>query len=375
MRPVRDHSALFTLAVACSWLVLVAAPLEFSLWRDASLLGVPAIGIIVWLALIRFARRLSPAARADAMIRDGRFEEALSLCDTALSVGGAGAWQGRRRLVWLNRKTDTLLLLGRSGEALACALQAVEISADAETLANGAMALLRLNRYDEAASIARLVRDITRERSVSANVVLAYVYLAQNKPGEAEAAAQAVRFDVRTLLPLVRPARYALGLTALVRAERMQGKQAQALQYLEDLMRTGRQDASVRPIVLVEEAEMIASSETDAERAMKSLERATELAPDYVAWYVSQAGTFPALRNAPRFATQLQWAAQRIASQVAVSPSPEAVASVLASAGRQASGRPTHQSSVAALVVQVITLVATLALLIFWTWHFFVAGG
>lgn len=373
MRPIRDHSGLFTLVVVVSWIALVAVPLGLSLWFNASILGTPAVGVVIWLLLIRFARRLSPAARADSFIRSGRYREALTLCDDALAVKGTGAWNGTRRLVWLNRRTDILLMAGRSGEALTTALDAIRISPDAETLAHAAMALLLLNRYEEADRIARYVQSLTRERSVSANIVLAHLRLAEGKPGEAEALALAARYDVRALLPFARPTHYAQGLAVLIRAERMLGKTAQALRFTEDLMRLSRRDSSLRAIALIAEAENADSGQ--AEHALKLLEQAARTAPDLVAWSVTQPGTFSGLRATSQFDDIRAWAQQRVEERRAEAPSAEVVADVLSATSGQASGRPGHQSSVIALIIQVAALIATLLLLIFWIWHFFVIGG
>src|SRR5262245_20527737 len=144
MRLVGDSSRLFAVALAASWLLLVTLPLVLSIAVGQPAQGLPLVGVLVWFVLLRVARWLSPAARADALLRRGRAAEALAVADHALSVKGRLAWTGTRRLVWLNRRTNALLDLGRTDEALQAALEAVELSPDPETLANLSLVLLRL---------------------------------------------------------------------------------------------------------------------------------------------------------------------------------------------------------------------------------------
>ena len=189
--PVRDQSRIFTYVLAITWLVGVGMPILYSLISGNPAMGVPLLGVVFWFLLVRVARWLSPASQADSLMRRGRYAEVLALCDRALAVEGMGAWVGTRRLVWLNRRTTALISLGQEDTALLAALDALAVSADPETLGNCAMALLRLNRYDEAAAMGRLALSLTRERSVLCQGVLAMVFLAEGKPAEAEATASA----------------------------------------------------------------------------------------------------------------------------------------------------------------------------------------
>ena len=191
MKPIRDYSHLFTRGLIGVWLLAVALPLVVSLLLGQPGGGIPLAGVVLWFALLRAARWLSPPVRADALMRRGKYAEALALCDQALAARDEGAWTGGRRLIWLNRRTSALLGAGRAGAALVTALEAMEVSADPETLGNCAMALVRLNRYDEAIAAARLALSLSRERSVVGNAALALALLARGLPAEAEALARA----------------------------------------------------------------------------------------------------------------------------------------------------------------------------------------
>lgn len=374
MRPVSDSSRPFTIGLAIAWLVLVGLPIWLSLALSDPLHGLPLLGVVLWIVLLRLARTLSPAAHADALQRRGRYDEALAICERGLAVAGRGEWTGKRRLVWINRRTSALLALGRGDAALTSALEAMDISADPETLGTCALALLRLNRYDEAAGAARLALSLTRERSLASHAVLAAINLAHGRPAEAEALAQAGRSDGRALQPLTHPEHYALCLAALCRAQREQGKSEEADRYLRDLRETARGRAPLRGMVLVEEAEQLAALGDQAE-AFKLLAGAFDLAPDYVFWYVMQPGTFAALRLDSRFAQAHGGAAAHFAGLAAKAPDVEFVALALASAQQYAHARPAILSSRSALAMQVATLLGTLLLLLWWTWRFFLLSA
>lgn len=375
MRPVTDSSRVFTAGLACSWVVLVALPLWLSLSRGDSLRGLPLLGVVFWIVLLRVARIVSPAAHADVLLRRGRYDAALAICDRALAVAGLGQWTGVRRLVWLNRRTTALLALGHSDGALLSALHAMEISADPETLGNCALALLRLNRYDEAAGAARLALSLTRERSLASNAVLAAVHLAQGRPAEAEAMAQAGRSDGRALLPITHPEHYALCLAALCRAARLQGKTLAVGRYLDELRQATRGLPSLRGMALVEEAEELAAAAGGLSDAFALLADAFDASPDYVQWYVTQPDTFRPLRTDPRFIQARDAAAARYADLATKTPTVDVVALALASARQYAHPRPATQSSRSALAMQVLTLAATLLLLLVWTWRFFLLSA
>ncbi len=223
MGPTGDQSNLFVSALAVSWLVFIGVPITISIATGNAALGLPLVGVVLWFALLRVARWLSPPSRADARLRRGDYAGALKRCDRALAVKGRTRWEGPRRLIWLNCRITALLALGRPAEALATALEAIQISADPETLANCAASLLYLNRYEEAATVARRVLVLTRERSISANATLAAVMLSLGRPAEAEALARAGLVDIESLLPTIHPEHYVACLAALCRAERVQG--------------------------------------------------------------------------------------------------------------------------------------------------------
>src|SRR5258707_3989972 len=197
--------------------MLVALPLLISGAIGRAGNGVPLLGVVVWIALLRAARWFSPAARADAQMRRGKYAQARALAEQELAISGENAWTGARRLVWLNRRTNALLGLGCADAALAPAVEALDAYPDPETAANCSMALLRLNRYDEAAGAARLALSLTRERSLAGNALLATVVLTRRMPAEAEALAPAGLSDARGQLPLVRGGTYRLCLVALAR--------------------------------------------------------------------------------------------------------------------------------------------------------------
>ncbi|HLJ81494.1 MAG TPA: hypothetical protein VKT52_08415, partial [Ktedonobacterales bacterium] len=271
--------------------------------------------------------------------------------------------------------TTVLLAMGRVDEALAAALHALDACADPETLGNCALALLYLNRYEEAAGAARLALSLTRERSVSCHAVLAMVNLAREMPAEAEALAQAGRQDARSLLPLVRPEHYALCLAALTRALRLQGKQRMATRYLDDLRDAGKGRRGLRAVALVEDADRLADTPEDRERAFAQLTEAFDEWPDYVLWYVTQPGTLAAPRADERFAATERKAAERLERLTRQALALDDVTQALAVARTDASPRPARQSSWRALVMQVVTLSGTLLLLLWWAWRFFLSGS
>jgi len=375
MRLVGDRSQLFAVALVASWLLLVTLPLVLSIAIGQPVQGVPLIGVLVWFVLLRVARWLSPAARADGLLRRGRAAEALAVADHALAVKGPTAWIGTRRLVWLNRRTNALLQLGRTDEALQAALEAADLSPDPETLANLALVLLRLNRYDEAARAARLVIELTRERSVLAHTVYASVKLAQGMPAEAEALSRAGLVDVQALLPLVHPEHHVACLAALARSERAQGEREVAGELARDLKRAAHQAPGLRAVALVEEAENLDDTPKQLDRAFALLAEANNRAPHYVRWYLTQPGTLARWREDERLAPYLEEATDELRRLRAAAPDDERVSQALDVAEKDASARPGQQSSRAAISMQVLTLAGTLVLLLWWTWRFFVLGG
>jgi tetratricopeptide (TPR) repeat protein len=378
MKFIADRSRQFSVLLVASWVLLVAIPIGLSIYSNQSVQGAPLVGVLLWFVFLRVARWISPAARADGLMRRGRAKDALVLADRALAVNGRSAWTGTRRLVWLNRRTNALLALARTSDALQSALQAVGASADPETLANLSLSLLWLNRYDEAARAARLVIELTRERSVLAHTVFASVNLAQGMPAEAEALARAGLADVQALLPLVKPEHHVLALAALARAERAQGERAVARELLRDIREAAGQSQALRAVARIAEAEDLTDLEDDEktrEKAFALLDDAAKRWPAYTNWYLTQPNTLPRLRQDERLTRLVETAQSALASQQGTAPNAQTVATALDIAEKEASAIPAKQASRAAIGLQVLTLAATLILLLAWTWRFFVVSG
>ncbi len=376
MTPTRDLSRPFSLLVAISWAAVVALPLLISLALGQPLAGVPLAGIVLWFGIVRLGRWLSPASRADALAQRGHDAEALALCDRALAIEGEGAWIGTRRLVWLNRRTTALLALGRADDAAANALEALEVSADPETLGNLSSALLRMNRYDEAEAAARLALSLTRERSVLAHATLAHVLLARSRPAEAEAMACAGAEDARALQPLVRQEHYVLCLAALCRGVRLIKPGSTVLRaravgrYRAELRSASRRSPVLRAVARAEEAERLSTAPENHDRARALLDRALHDSLDYTLWLIAQPGTFAGLANDVHVALYAAQATERIAMLQASGPSSVAVAQALATAAETAQPSPAMQSSTLAIYTQIATLAGTFLLLLVWTLRF-----
>ncbi len=403
--PVRDRSSLFTYLVSLTWLLAVGVPILASLILGNPAMGLPLLGVVVWFLLVRGARWLSPASRADNLMQRGRYEEALLLSDRALEIKGDGAWMGTRRLVWLNRRTMALISLGREADALWAALDALAVSADPETLGNCALALLRLNRHEEAADAGRLALHLTRERSVLAHGVLAMVMLAKHKPAEAEATASSGLEDSRALYPFARLERYSICLAAIARAQRaarrgrttgepddsfattlvkrgqrkvrsqpdmLRHAEQREIDCLRDLRRVGRRAPLLRAMAQLEEADFISDQPQQAERAFALLESAYRLAPEYSSWFIQQPGTLEPLRKEPRLVALREEASALLARRNAHAPNAEIVKQELIYADESALAQPGPQSSQLALMAQLITLSSTFALLLVWTWRFLI---
>ncbi len=370
-----DRSRIFTFGLAISWLLIVALPIIISVRLTQSWYGLPLLGVVVWFAGLRVARVLSPAVRADAEMRRGDYEAARVRCQRALAVQGAGAWAGTRRLVWLNRYTTALWMLGQPDEALNAALEAVTISSDPETLGNCAATLLALNRYTEAAEAARIAQSLSRERSVSANAALAGAMLARGLPAEAEALALAGFSDVQALLPLARREHYVACLAILCRAERALNRTEAAAQAFEALQQAPRHVRALQAFALVEEAEREALISGGKERAFALLTDAFERNEPYVLWYFTQPDGFRWMRDDPLYVRAVTSADERESRLSAHAVSVEQVALVLAQARKTGHPRPAPQASRAALFAQLLTLAATVALLTWWTWSFFIGGA
>jgi tetratricopeptide (TPR) repeat protein len=370
-----DRSRIFTLGLAISWFLIVALPIIISVRTTQSWEGLPLLGVVVWYLGLRLARLLSPAVRADADMRHGSYVAAAERCRRALAVTGVGAWTGTRRLVWLNRYTTALWMLGKPDEALTAALEAVNISSDPETLGNCAAALLAMNRYTEAASAARLAQSLSRERSVSANATLAGATLARGLPADAEAMAMAAFTDVQALLPLARREHYAACLAVLCRSERALKRDEAANEAFITLQKAPGSIQALHALALVEEAERLAAASAGKDRVFDLLSDAYERNAPYVLWYFTQPDSFTSLRDDPRYQKTIAAADEREGEIAAQAPSVERVAIALTNAQKTGHPRPAPQSSQVALLAQIATLSATLALLTWWTWAFFIGGG
>ncbi|HEX9413652.1 MAG TPA: hypothetical protein VF916_09135, partial [Ktedonobacterales bacterium] len=253
-----------------------------------------------------------------------------------------------------------------------------------ETLGNCAQCLLWLNRYEEAATAARLAQSLTRERSVSAHAVLAHVLLAHGQPAEAEAMARSGLSDVEALLPFAQSAHRVSLLAALCRAERALDDPILAHKHLRALQKAARHNPFLEAQVLMEEADELASGDEAAQaRALALLERASHLAPHYVCWHAQQPATLFEVRSAPRYAALIEEAHAswtRIGGPSRVPPKASAalaarIASQLAVARERGSARPAAHQNWDALAAQGFALLGTLALLVWWTWRFFLAGA
>lgn len=369
---VADLGEMFTIVATLAWLGLVALPLGLSLALGQSANGLPLLGVAAWLVFLRMARWLSPAARADLLLRRGRYSEALAMCDKSLAVTGERAWVGRRRLIWLNRRATALLGLGHYNETLLAALHAMEESPDPETIATCALALLRLNRYEEAIAAARIVSGVTHERSVRANATLAACMLARGQPAEAEALASASLADIEALTPYVRRESYAGCLSALVRArlaqKRLDGPKG-ARAALARLRRLARNAPATRAVALIEEAALLAATrdaetEANSEEIERLAKQARALAPGYSLWRLAQFDAPPTSMSG--------YLLDGLRAQSERAPSAGAVATLLRQAQTRMRPRPATMSSSSALLAQIITVAATLALLAIWTLIFFI---
>jgi tetratricopeptide (TPR) repeat protein len=383
VQPVRDRSRFFSLGLGISWGILVGVPLVLSMSFGQLANGLPLLGLVVWFVLLRVARWLSPAARVDALLRKGRPDDALAICERALAIDGPGAWEGTRRLVWLNRRTLTLISLGRVDEALAAALDALTVFPDPETVGNCALALLRLNRHDEAAAAARLALSLTTERSVLGHTVLAEVMLACGKPAEAEALARAALEDVRSLLPYVRPDHYVLSLAALSRALRLEGRRGATLpahrrlaaQTMADLRRAATRHSRLRAVAFLEAADELSAEPEERTQAGHLVGLALDADRAMAYWYVTQPGTLEGLHDDERYAQLSVAAKEWVTERQIAAPALDRVALALVTARQEGRRRPILQSSPVALASQIATHAGTIALLLLWTWRFFLSGG
>lgn len=379
-RAMGDRSGSFSTSLALSWVALVALPLMLSVAFNRSLHGIPLFCVGGWVVLLRVARWLSPARRCDRLLERGQYQEALTLCERELSVRGERAWQGNRRLAWLNRTTNALLGLGRLGAASVAAVEALGERHDPETLGNLALCLLYLDRYDEAADAARQALTLTRERSVVAHAVMGSVYLREGRPAEAQAAADAGLADIEALLPFAQAAHHAALLAARCQAGRMLRNLPQAERDLAALRKVAGKNPLLQASVWLEAAD-VASAAGDATGALDGLRRAIGLAPHLACWYASQPHTFQEVRGEASLRAALAqarglWQARTgLAVPESGAAPPAYVAMEVAAPPERAHARPAGHASWQALLVQGMTLAGTLLLLVWWTWHFFLTPG
>jgi hypothetical protein len=197
-------------------------------------------------------------------------------------------------------------------------------------------------------------------------------------PAEAEALARAGLADVQTLLPLVKAEHHVLDLAVLARAERAQGERAVARELLRDIRDAGSHSQTLRAVARIAEAEDLADLEDDEknrEKAFALLEDAAKRWPAYTNWYLTQPKTLSKLRADERLAPLLAAAQSALTTQQETAPKAQTVAIALDIGEKEATARPAKQASRAAIGLQVLTLAATLILLLLWTWRFFVVSG
>jgi tetratricopeptide (TPR) repeat protein len=375
-----DRSVGFVTALALAWVALVAVPLALSILTNRSAHGIPLVCVVAWVALLRVARWLSPPRRCDGLLERGLYREALTICERELSVPGDRAWRGSRRLAWLNRTTNALVGLGRFGEASVAAVEALKERHDPETVGNLGLCLLYLERYEEAAQAARQALDLTRERSVVAHAILGAVHVRDGRPAEAQAAADAGLADVEVLLPFARTAHHVALLATRCQADRMLRNVPQAERDLSAMRKVAGRNDVLQSNVYLEQADM-ASSLGNSTDALVALRRAIALAPHAACWYASQPHTFQELRGIPTFDAALVEAREAWSQRTGLAEPergaapPAYIAGEIAAAPERAHARPARHASWRALVVQGATLAGTLALLIWWTWHFFLTPG
>ncbi|MGZ3667222.1 MAG: hypothetical protein ACXVDA_22365, partial [Ktedonobacterales bacterium] len=162
------------------------------------------------------------------------------------------------------------------------------------------------------------------------------------------------------------------------RSIRLLGRKDQAKRYLGELRKVTRTSPFTRCLALIEEADGMAARGDVAElapRIFELLASAQELAPSYVSWYLTQPGTFVHLADNERIIKERNAASAYFQEMTPAAPGIEDVAMALAVAQRNARPRPAPQASREALLVQVITLSGTFALLLLWTWHFYLSGA
>jgi tetratricopeptide (TPR) repeat protein len=240
--------------------------------------------------------------------------------------------------------------------------------------------LLYLDRDEEAADTARQALTLTRERSVMAHAIMGAVYVRTGRPAEAQAATEAGLADMEALLPFARKAHHVALLAARCQADRMLRDMPQAAHDLATMRKGAGTNAVLQASVALEQADT-ASSMGNTDEALAALRRAIVLAPHGAAWYASQPHTFQELRGDARFEAALAQARETwrehagpLTPEQGAAP-PAYIAIELAAPPHRAHARPARHASWRALLTQALTLGGTLALLVWWTWHFFLSAG
>ena len=201
------------------------------------------------------------------------------------------------------------------------------------------------------------------------------VMRARGLPAEAEALALAAFNDVQALLPLARREHYTACLAILCRAERILKRKDAGERAYAALQKAPGRIRALEALALVEDAERQPHDAGGRDRAFALLTDAFERNAPYVLWYFTQPDSFAALRADPRCQRTITAADEREARLATSAPSSDTVALALALAEKEGHSRPAPQSSHAALYAQIATLTATLTLLIWWTWSFFIVGS
>ncbi len=164
---------------------------------------------------------------------------------------------------------------------------------------------------------------------------------------------------------------YAACLSALVRARLAQGRldgPDGARAALARLRRMAGADPTALAVAHLEEAALLDASGSAESAPVAEVERlvrqARALAPGYTLWRLSQADA-PSTPMASYLTLGLQAQAER-------APSSETVMTLLSQARMEILPRPPALSNSTALLAQIITVAATLALLALWTVTFYV---
>ena len=148
-----------------------------------------------------------------------------------------------------------------------------------------------------------------------------------------------------------------------------------AARALSDLRRAATKHPRLRAVTSLESADELSAEPEAASQTGELVALALDSDAPFVYWYVAQPQTLVGLRGSERFDALARAARQRIAGMDAAAPPPEQVEAALATAELEGRARPAPQASWLALAVQIVTLTSTVALLVLWTWRFFLYGS